>query len=434
MSSASPGTRVVGNDSITPTSYIVSSAILYTNAGLELDISDAVNRFNIIESIDSPFLEMDIQIVDATNLLEEHKINGNEKIKIVIQRNPIKESNQNKTKFELKLRIAEVFGFVKDLPTKQFYRFRCVSEHLYINASKTLVRPFEGTIGSLIEKICKKDLKIEKLNINTSSKNTIKGIYPRIRPIQAANWLLQNAFENNTHFYFWESIVDGVQLESYKNLLAKDVYKKFEFRPGFTHDIGTAEAYEEQSKRIRAVLGPLGMGKMAQISRGTYASTLHTVDIAEKKYEKSFYSYDKINKLNKHQPWISEDTVDDRKYNQLKESKNYFVSLNSKAFDLDNYHNPTKPTLLKNEAHQHSLLFQNFKIIIPGDFEIKAGQKINMEVIKASTYEHLGEPASMIDKYTSGTYLVKKITHTFEDEFISEVEIMRDSVGVNINA
>lgn len=434
MSSARVSSRVVGNSSISPTSYVISSAILYTNGGLELNILNVVNKFNIIESIDSPFLEMDIQIVDATNLLEEHQINGNEKISIVIQRNPINGSEQNKVKFKLNLRIAEVFAFVKNLPTKQFYRFRCVSEHLYINASKTLVRPFEGTIGSLIEKICKKDLKIENLNINTSSKNNIKGIYPRIRPIQAANWLLQNAFEDNTHFYFWESILDGVQLDSYKNLVSKDVYKKFVFRPGFKYDIGTAESYNEQAERIRTVLGPLGMGKMSQISRGAYASTLHSVDIAEKKYEKSVYNYNKVHKLNKHQPWFKDDKVDDQTYDQLKNSKNYFVSLNSKAFDLDNYHSPTKPTLLKNESHLSSLMFQNFKIIIPGDFELKVGQKIDMEVIKSSTHEHLGKPASMIDNYTSGTYMVKKINHTFDEEFISEVEIMRDSVGVDINA
>lgn len=434
MSSARVSSRVVGNSSISPTSYVISSAILYTNGGLELNILNVVNKFNIIESIDSPFLEMDIQIVDATNLLEEHQINGNEKISIVIQRNPINGSEQNKVKFKLNLRIAEVFAFVKNLPTKQFYRFRCVSEHLYINASKTLVRPFEGTIGSLIEKICKKDLKIENLNINTSSKNNIKGIYPRIRPIQAANWLLQNAFEDNTHFYFWESILDGVQLDSYKNLVSKDVYKKFVFRPGFKYDIGTAESYNEQAERIRTVLGPLGMGKMSQISRGAYASTLHSVDIAEKKYEKSVYNYNKVHKLNKHQPWFKNDKVDDQTYDQLKNSKNYFVSLNSKAFDLDNYHSPTKPTLLKNESHLSSLMFQNFKIIIPGDFELKVGQKIDMEVIKSSTHEHLGKPASMIDNYTSGTYMVKKINHTFDEEFISEVEIMRDSVGVDINA
>ena len=73
-------------------------------------------------------------------------------------------------------------------------------------------------------------------------------------------------------------------------------------------------------------------------------------------------------------------------------------------------------------------MFQNFKIIIPGDFELKVGQKINMDVIKSSTSEHLGNPTSMIDNYTSGTYMVKKINHTFDNEFISEVEIMRDLV------
>ncbi len=434
MSSAIGATRVVDGNSISPTSYIVAKALLNTNTGLELDITNVVNRFYIIESIDSPFLEMDIQIVDGANLLEEHKINGNEKISITIQRNPIKNSEQNKIKWELNLRIAEVFGYVKDLPTKQFYRFKCVSEHLYINASKTLIRPFEGTIGTLIEKICKSDLKIKKSNITTSSKNNIKGIYPRIRPIQAANWLLENAFEDNTHFYFWESILDGVQLDSYKNLINKKVYKKLEFKPGFKYDIGTPESYDEQSKRIRTITGPLGMGKMAQISRGTYASTLHTVDIAEKKYEKFFYGYDKPHKLNEKQPWNGKDTVNNQTYDQLKNSKNYFVSLNSKAFNLDNYHSPTKPTLLKNESHKNSLLFQNFTITIPGDFEIKAGQIIKMDVIKSSTYEYLGEPDSMIDKYTSGKYIIKKITHTFDQEFLSEIEIMRDSVGVDINA
>ena len=442
MSSAVGATRVVDGNSVTPTSYVVSKAILNTNSGLELDISNVVNRFYIIESINNPFLEMDIQIVDGANLLEEHKINGNEKISITIQRNPVKNSEQNKIKWELNLRIAEVFGYVKDLPTKQFYKFKCVSEHLYINASKTLVKPFDGTIGTLIKKICKDDLKIKKFNVNTSSKNNIKGIYPRIRPIQAANWLLENAFEDNTHFYFWESILDGVQLDSYKNLINNKVYKKLEFKPGFKYDVGTPESYDEQSKRIRTITGPLGMGKMAQISRGTYASTLHTVDIAEKKYEKFFYPKnttnkskgDKVHKLNKEQPWNSKDKIDDQTYDQLRNSKNYFVSLNSKAFNLDNYHGPTKPTLLKNEAHKNSLLFQNFTITIPGDFEMKAGQIIEMDVIKSSTYEYLGEPKSMIDTYISGKYIIKKITHTFDQEFLSEVEIMRDSVGVKINA
>ena len=57
-----------------------------------------------------------------------------------------------------------------------------------------------------------------------------------------------------------------------------------------------------------------------------------------------------------------------------------------------------------------------------------------MDVIKSSTYEYLGEPKSMLDTYISGKYIIKKITHTFDQEFLSEVEIMRDSVGVKINA
>ena len=434
MSSRGTSRLYGDSDAVTPSSYSVSSIIIETNKGEEIDINNLVNNFTFTESLDKSYIECFVQMTDATNFLEEKQINGNEKITFTISRSPFKDSEKDKIKWQLSMRISEVNGYVRTKAVRQNYRLYCVSEHMYINASKVLVRPFENTIGGLIDKICKADLKIEPHKINTSSKATIKGIYPRMRPIQAIKWLMRNAYEDNTPFYFYESIANGVSFESYKKLLDEEVYETYEFRPQFKHSLGTPESYDEVRRRIRKIIGDFGMPKLNQMLKGAYASTLHTVDIANKKYEINTFGYKELETLNKHKHWSDNHKVLDKTYDTLFDSKNHYVSLNTKAFDLDNYHQPAFPTLLKGEAYKQALEFNDFKITIPGDFEMCVGKKIDLEIIKTSTTEHLEEEGGFIDKYLSGTYIVTSITHTFDQEFVQTLNVKRDSIGVDINA
>ena len=79
---------------------------------------------------------------------------------MLVKRSPKKESTQDKAKWELKLKVAEIFGYVKDLGTKQLYSLRCVSHQLYNNEGKVLQRPFQNTIGKLIKDIVDKNIEI----------------------------------------------------------------------------------------------------------------------------------------------------------------------------------------------------------------------------------------------------------------------------------
>lgn len=432
---SSKGTsRIYGStgDSVVPGSYTLDYVYLYTNKGIELNIENLVNNFYINESLDTPFLDMNIQIVDGTNLLEEHQLNGNEKIKMLIKQSPLSDKLDS-TKWELNLRVSEVYGYVRTLPSKQFYNLKCTSEHMYLNSAKVLRRSFQDTIGTLIKKICR-DIKIKPKFINESSKNVIKGIYPSIKPIQAANWLMRNAFEDGTPFYFYETVLNGIHFDSYKSFIDKEVYKTFDYKPQIEKSLGSDESFDEISKRVRKITGPLNMSQLSSVNQGAYGATLFTVDIATKEFKESFYTYDKNLKLNKNQPFNTNHKIFDREYNQLYESKNHYVSLNSKAFKQGNYHTPLDQTLLINEAYLKNINFNVLQITIPGDFELEVGSKINLEVVKATTSEHLGDAASMKDKYLSGTYLVNAISHVFNEEFIQMVEIKRDSLGVDINA
>jgi hypothetical protein len=437
MSSVSSRSVEGVDGNITPDSYILESVKFFPNSGKkEIDIKSFVQQLEFYEDINTPFIEGIIYIQDAANFLEEQKVNGNERLEVKVKRTPLDGTQEKVSKFELTLYIAEVFNFVREAPGKQFYKFRVVSEQLYNNQGKTLQRSFQGSIGKLVKDICKKDLKINaKLNLDT--KDIIKGVYPTLRPIQAINWLLKNAYDNGTPYYFYETLKDGLHFNSLENLYEQEQYEEYEFLPYFKHDIGTSGSYNEIRKRIIAFGSDLGMGKLNDVGSGAYASTLHTVDLAKKSYKKTFYNYDSANpkKLNKNKPFSDNTKILDRNLVDLKEGKNYFISLNSEAFPLHkNYHGPAYTTILKSESHLQTLGFNTHTIALPGDFGLCVGSKIGIVTIKPTTIEDADQAPVMLDKYTGGNYLVTRIVHKFDDFYTQKLTIQRDSSGVSVDA
>ena len=181
MSSTS-SRAVEGADGIvSPDSYLVEHVKFHSNSGNVVDIKSFVQKIEIIEDLNHPFLEGVIFIQDAANFYEEQKITGNEKIELRIKRTPIGGTKETISNLDITVFIAEVFNFVRAGPGKQYYKFRIVSEQLYNNQAKVLQRSFQGSIGKLVKDICTKDLKVKKATFNLDTKDIIKGVYPTIR-------------------------------------------------------------------------------------------------------------------------------------------------------------------------------------------------------------------------------------------------------------
>ena len=159
MSSASSRTVEGADGNINPESYILEHCKFYNNQDKDVDIKSFVQKIELYEDLNNPFLEGVIFIQDAANFLEEQKVAGNEKIELKLKRKPIDATKETVSEFDLTLYIAEVFIFVRGEPGIQYYKFRVVSEQLYLNQSKTLQRSFQGSIGELVKDICTKDLK-----------------------------------------------------------------------------------------------------------------------------------------------------------------------------------------------------------------------------------------------------------------------------------
>ena len=428
---------------INPSSFIIEQALLFPSNKTEpVDFRDLILDLNIVESLSSPFIEAEAFLQDAGNFLSRLRMNGNEKIKLKIQRRKMEGSEQpdENQKWELDLIATELYDYSRTKPSRQFYKLRMNSPHLVINSSKTLKRVFKGSLTSIISGIIKDDLKVpvDRLaNLNQGSGGSVKGIYPYLSPIKAANWLLNNAYDEETPFFFYETCHKGLYLQSLNDMYNKnsgEPYKTYELKSFFEHKVGSPEHYDELAIRILKFSSPINYSQNASIISGAYAAKGNFLDIFNKTYKPVEYRYSDNKKLNKFQPFSKNDKVNDQPLNNLVESREYYINQNPGAFDSgSNIHSPLNSTILRGEAHYLALNTNTMEIVLNGDFGLEVGNIIKLDVSKASSADQIDE-FNMFDKYLGTKYLVQKIESNFGEAFKQRVTIVRDSVGIDIDS
>lgn len=421
-----------GNASILPTAYTITSCSLTTNSGKEYDISGLIAEIDIEEGLDQESIDVQLGIRDSIQFLENARIAGNEKIHLKIQHTTLEKNSKTKKKYDLELRVVEITTFVRPKPGTQIYRLVCFNEHMYINAIKKVVRPFKGSIGKMVKDLITSDLKIKKTGtINTETKGIVKGVYPRLSPLDAINWLCRNAYDNQTPFYFYDSLAEGVSFNSFEALCNEEVYKNYTQKPFMSSKPGSDEHYKEISEQINKISSNMNTSQLINLTSGSYASTLHTVDISNKSYEQFFYDYDKVNpkKLNNNRPYSTEADVDGIKYNQTIDSIHHFISKNDNAYELDNYHSSTVPTLLQAEAIKRNLTTMGQTITVAGDYSMSPGKKISITIPKSLGIDATG----LKDKFITGNYIVTGIRHSFKELYTMDLQVQKDSSMMDLD-
>ena len=413
-----------GSEALVPSSYNLAEVILTPSKGEARNITDLVGQISIRESLYAGSLQCDINILDAANVLEKLKVVSGEVLDLLITR---RLAGGETDKYSHTFRIAEVSSFAKLKPGTQTYVFKCISEHAYMSQLKTISKPFNNVPGQLIKNICTDELKIDpkELSINTETKQTITGVYPRMRPMYLINWLTRRSYDNGSPFFFYETLGQGIHFDSYENIINKDNYNEFVHSPSVSSTPGGDEYNKQLKNKILKISTDLNMSKYIDAAAGAYSSTLHTLDIAQKTYKKTTYEYGKDLMLNKNGVLPSNLVFDDRAIESHRESTNFYVSLNtSAASGGSNYHAPSDSDILSANAYIENMDGTVLTIDIYGDFKLCVGMVITCNVIKSveSTKEKRGK-----DKYLSGKYVVTSIDHRFEDEYIMQVLLKKDS-------
>ena len=413
-----------GSDALVPSSYNLAEVILTPSKGEARNITDLVGQISIRESLYAGSLQCSINILDAANVLEKLKVVSGEVLDILITR---RLAGGESDKYSHTFRIAEVSSFAKLKPGTQTYVFKCISEHAYMSQLKTISKPFNNVPGQLIKNICTDELKIDpkELSINTETKQTITGVYPRMRPMYLINWLTRRSYDNGSPFFFYETLGQGIHFDSYENIINKDNYNEFVHSPSVSSTPGGDEYNKQLKNKILKISTDLNMSKYIDAAAGAYSSTLHTLDIAQKTYKKTTYEYGKDLMLNKNGVIPAGLKFNDRAIEEHRGSTNFYVSLNtSAASGGSNYHAPSEGDILSANAYIENMDGTVLTINIYGDFKLSVGMVITCNIMKS--VENADNKRGK-DKYLSGKYLVTSINHRFEDEYIMQLLLKKDS-------
>ena len=424
---------------VTPNSYTISECSIHPNKNKEIDIRALVQKINISESLYLSSLITVITIRDGVNMLENLRINGNEKITLKIYQEPIE---QDKKEIDLTMYISDIINYSKPTFSSQMFELRCVSEHAYINQLKVMDRPFDNSIGNLISNIIKNDLgvpseRINSENADASTFGIVKGIYPQLKPLNAINWLLRNAFDNSTPFFFYETVQKGITLKSFNEMSKEDTLREYNhMMPNFQKTFEQTKAtYDEQLSTIRKISGDLNMSKFNAAPNGSYASELTTIDVATKKIETKQYKYDglPVASLNKYKPFAETSKFQDRKLNEYTTAKKYFVSENTKSFDKPNYHNGVKDNLQKSSSLRSNLEFMTQELVLNGDFDLYSGAVVELNILKPE-HPDVIEGNKEVDEMMSGKYIVSNISHVFDaDEYYMLTTVKKESSALDFD-
>ena len=124
-----------------------------------ISLANKILSIDVIESIYNSGIQVDLQIKDDVQLFSNLRLNGTEKIALIISRGI--DTPDETFKFLLSVINIDTFSDVNE--GMKSYKLRCAYDYTIVNQSKTISDDFDD-ISKKIEAIAKNDLEIpEKL-------------------------------------------------------------------------------------------------------------------------------------------------------------------------------------------------------------------------------------------------------------------------------
>lgn len=428
------------NKSITPGAYKIKSVILYNHAGEELEIQNVITKINITESIYSNTLICKVNVRDTTNLIEEFPLIGQERVRIKFERRGEDDTDKD---LDLEFYITEypLYGRGREKHV-QVFSFTGISKHAYISRYKKISRSVNGLTSDEISNIITKDLGSDKFVLNSPPISRFKGTINTQTPLDAAEWLRKKTFDDKqAPYYLYQTLNGDINLSSHTELVEQETYLNYYSNRDFNYQPNTEEDYLERKHRILEITSDLKLGKIFQAIDGAYASENFYLDIGNKTFTSTEFSYGiEGTSLGKKQPFSSDFLIEDEPINNNFQSHHEYVSTNAFAFgDTDKNYNEMKKEsggITKSFVENLETITHDIKLF--GDFDLNAGKVIDIKLPRAvepAIQKDVVQKTSngYVDEHLSGKYLITSSIHIFENgEYFTQVKIKRDSFTIDL--
>jgi len=443
----------------------VAIAALGETEGYE--IKQMVDTFSYVESITSPFIAATMTVADSAGLLSDLPIQGGETVKVVVQ------TSSSDQPQEYVMQVWKVGNrFAKN--QIQAYTLGLISVEALNNECVRLVKRLEGKPEEIIAKILVENLKTEKdfvVNLNGMTSPTqfaVKMLPTNRRPFDVISSLCvksvktgsggsagsksksdsgRDKVSGSAGYFFWENkrgynffAVDDLLTDNEENTWGPYVEK-----PANQSD-GADDRFTISQATFAAEVDV-----MTSMRKGKYSSLIVFFNHSTGQYSEYDYSlqdaYEDMQHLGpQNTPSLinfGDKTISDyptRIVSTLLDHESWYNEPGIASFEEeDGAEEPSEYCdFHKHFAAQSLMRYELLKtqigtIVIPGNSEICAGDKINIKLINKAPAARVQDET--FDPESSGTYLIQEVTHTYSStestngRFTTTLRLMRDSYG-----
>jgi hypothetical protein len=408
--------------------YSIDSAKLTSSTGEVLEFKDLITAVDIYESLLSPYIKVELTIVDSSNLLEVAPIIGQEKVEIQIT-----EANK---KIKKTFYVGSIANYVRANGSAAMYVMKLITPEQMMNSLMLVSQSYTGLVSDSIEKIVTDYLKGKIKNIEKTV-GSYRVVIPNWNPFKAIEWLAKRGINGKqTPFAFYETLLDGFIYESYETMFNKIVYNRFVHKSGTP---ATSDSDNQQASYNVAIEYDLKeySSTYKNTLRGTFGSGMHVVDIATKNYKLLKYNYQddfkKKSHLDKGAFLNPEFKVEGKGINEY-DAVHYVENKNTKAFgklEINNYNNEVEFTKLEADPFLHQLSLNKINLVVRGRCDLSPGKIIDFEVDRDKPLVYGNNKD--VNEYISGKYLVLNTHHKMiSGKYVIIMDVVRDSLGKKV--
>jgi hypothetical protein len=460
------------------TDFRLESFLITPHIGETIDAKNLLVAMEYCESITSPFLVATAQIVDSVGLINTLPIKGGEMVELRVL------TSASEEVYSYKLKIWQVGNRFAE-QKKQTYTLGLISPEAITNETSQVTVGTTGNPYSIIGNSLKTDLKTDKEFFGENSLFEVQMLPGVKKPFEFYTSLsiksvsphatYQSSGSGNTNetmeeikgsggFFFWETR-RGYNFFAVDSLLA-DEKSKFKSKKlkspswgsepdePYTESPGnTGQGGDDRFTIKRSVFGS-EINLMESLRKGKLASKVVFFNHSTGQYSEYMYrlsnNYDNMSHLGGQKILTKVPSGMGDELLENISSRNLSILLDHETwFNEPGVASPEpedgaeKPTKFADWQKYFSVqsisryqLLQNqvCTIVIPGNSEICAGDKINIRLISKLPDELAKDEP--YDLESSGEYLIGEVTHQYDPtmgnngRFLTTLRLMRDSYGM----
>lgn len=439
------------------------------------DIRNLVHSFTYVENIKYPCVMGAAVIVDSAGFINSLPICGGEIIEIKVK------TNFTASEQIYKMRVWKISQrFVKN--KEQAYTLSFISEELINNEYVRIKKPLSGNPEKIIASFLKDDLKSIKPFFSEPCQHEIKLIAARRRIFDIISVLLpksiaksqepaqsgvtntkleetqKSAPPNSAGYFFWEN-KRGFNFFSVDTLCSKEASKKYnvkEWGP-YVEKYANIDDGVDNRFTISSISFNNEVDLIASMRMGRYSTLICTFNHTTGQYDEYVYNQKNSFENMKHLGTQKEPTL--IKLGGGKTLDEYPSRILTILLDHELWYNENKPASheprdgatspapytdrhveysAQAKARYETLTNQSGTMVIPGNSEICAGDRINIKIINKESDSKQKEIP--YDPESSGIYLISEVAHLYEKtigsngRFSTTLRISRDTHGTEEHA